>query len=99
MALNTSLLDLRASWDSKDRRTRERISISDPEFKFILRNRRLWYNWCCVTILLASYRANRDSEIRDSILPLVGEIAENAAPISVGYGCPIAIEVAHYRTF
>ena len=97
MALNACLLDLRASWDAKSHTghgfTREYFSASD--FTFILRNRRVWYNWCCVTILLASYRANRDSEIRDSILLLVGEIAENTVPISVGNGYePLPIEVS-----
>ena len=83
---NTNLLDVYETPND------ERIT-----FEFIHRNRRLWYNWCCVTLLLASYRANRDSEIRDSILSLIGEIVENAVPTSLEG--PIEMEVEHFRTF
>ena len=93
----------RASWESPDQvgdsRELAHLGVRSKLRIHSSRNRRLWYNWCCVTILLASYRANSGSEIRDSILPLIGEIAENAVPINAGYCRPIEIEVAHYRTF
>ena len=97
-ALNTSLLGLRVA-------SHER-SATSSDFKLILRNRRLWYNWCCVALLLSSYRANRGSEIRDSILSLIGEIVESAM-LTCASRCwdmedgqiRTQMEVKHYRTF
>jgi hypothetical protein len=44
------------------------------------RNRRLLHNWCCICVLLASYRANRASVIRDSMLSLVSEVMDFLVP-------------------
>lgn len=38
------------------------------------RNRRLLHNWQCISLLLASYRANVHSPIRDSIITLAHEV-------------------------
>jgi hypothetical protein len=40
----------------------------------MLRNRRVLHNWQCVCVLLASYRANVCSPIRDSMLSLMREV-------------------------
>jgi hypothetical protein len=40
----------------------------------MLRNRRALHNWQCVCVLLASYRANAHSPIRDSILSLMRDV-------------------------
>jgi hypothetical protein len=40
----------------------------------LARNRRVLYNWQCTCVLVAAYRANRASVIRDSILPLTHDV-------------------------
>jgi hypothetical protein len=42
----------------------------------IMRNRRSLHNWRCVCVLLASYRANCHSPIRDSILSPMQDVTK-----------------------
>jgi hypothetical protein len=44
--------------------------------RILMRNLRVRHNWQCICVLLASYRANAHSLIRDSILPLVCEVSD-----------------------
>jgi hypothetical protein len=44
--------------------------------RICMRNRRQLHHWQCITLLLASYRANRASRIRDSILSLLPDITQ-----------------------
>jgi hypothetical protein len=46
----------------------------------VSRNMRLLHNWRCICLLLASYRANARSPIRDSILSLVRDIMHFLVP-------------------
>lgn len=63
------------------------FSVGLPEFcppaipaqllsRICTRNRRQLHQWQCITLLLASYRANRASRIRDSILSLLPDITQ-----------------------
>jgi hypothetical protein len=47
------------------------------------RNRRLLHNWQCICVLLASYRANAHSAIRDSMLSLVHDVMSFLVPDDV----------------
>jgi hypothetical protein len=44
------------------------------------RNRRLLHNWQCISVLLASYRANAHSPIRDSMLSLMMDVMSFLVP-------------------
>jgi hypothetical protein len=44
------------------------------------RNRRLLHNWQSICVLLASYRANAHSPIRDSILSLMRDVTSFLVP-------------------
>lgn len=46
----------------------------DGATPYLARNRRLLHNWQCICVLLASYRANAHSPIRDSILSLMHDV-------------------------
>jgi hypothetical protein len=56
-------------------RTNLFLSANEGEqWRHEARNRRLLHNWQCISVLLASYRANEHSVIRDSILSLMTDI-------------------------
>jgi hypothetical protein len=50
------------------------------QYQHEARNRRLLHNWQCICVLLASYRANVRSPIRDSILSLVMDVTSFLVP-------------------
>jgi hypothetical protein len=50
------------------------------KYKYESRNRRLLHNWRCICVLLASYRANVHSPIRDSMLSLMMDVMSFLVP-------------------
>jgi hypothetical protein len=50
------------------------------KYKHEARNRRLLHNWQCICVLLASYRANKHSPIRDSVLSLMMDVMHFLVP-------------------
>jgi hypothetical protein len=49
-------------------------------YAYTSRNRRLLHNWQCICVLLASYRANHLSSIRDSMLSLLHDVMQFLVP-------------------
>jgi hypothetical protein len=70
--LDTNLFDARYDLDDAKRR--------QVKHKHEARNRRLLHNWQCICVLLASYRANAHSPIRDSMLSLMVDVMSFLVP-------------------
>jgi hypothetical protein len=73
--LNTNL------WDcSEDLERTSPLEREQLKHQHEARNRRLLHNWQCICVLLASYRANHASVIRDSMLSLMTDVMSFLVP-------------------
>jgi hypothetical protein len=70
--LNTNLFDY---CDEIDVTQRPQL-----QHRYESRNHRLLHNWRCICVLLASYRANAHSRIRDSMLSLMVDVMSFLVP-------------------
>jgi hypothetical protein len=63
---NHTLIHIKFAWLSAEEHT--------EVIKIITRNQHLLHHWQCVVFLVTSYRANKHSPIRDSVLTLVPQV-------------------------